>query len=554
MDITRRGGKGLGNPFVVPWGAGGPGEDYLSDVCAAHAEWLLLGDVPAREVVGVDGGRGPRIARADGTAFPAVIAPSRPQGSLTGAMAVAAVRAVLNAHFGKAHDQAHTVRFVGDQPGGAGADCHGDNLAAVARRLIAHRDATAASAPPVKVRATRKDKGQRRGPRRLKGGEEHRIGMLSLYRYRYGMERQVSTATRAAVAEAARLGVQPWLMDRQAAASEWHTEVPLQGGSESVGASSCCAGLTDCLAAGGAASETGTGGWELDEQELELGDVNDGEGLPEDNAAGSATAPGLVRAAIAGHRPARRQRGAARAEWTKRRARAFRRSLEQQRLELEVSEGERDHPAVDLSDGDYGAGDDVYEGDESYGGHGDASDADDGVQGGSAGGADSGAAGEATTRRPSTAVGDAGELQGVAGGSVAAAGNGADSSACDMDVSGSGAATEVMPMASGGGGGGDADDDEMGADDEAADEATPAGAEATPASAAAAQVGGSEASAGSSAHGMGVSNSGVAAEITPVASGGGGDGDADGDEAGADDVASGWRRQRRRGRRRGGRG
>ena len=107
---------------------------------------------------------------------------------------------------------------------GAGADCHGDNLAAVARRLIADRDAAAASAHPIKVRATRKDKGQRRGPRRLKGGEEHRIGMLSLYRYRYGMERQVSEATRAAVAEAAQLGVQPWLLDRTAVTSERHTD------------------------------------------------------------------------------------------------------------------------------------------------------------------------------------------------------------------------------------------------------------------------------------------------------------------------------------------
>ena len=69
------------------------------------------------------------------------------------------------------------------------------------------------------------------------------------------------------------------------------------------------------------------------------------------------------------------------------------------------------------------------------------------------------------------------------------------------------------------------------------------GAEATPASAAAAQAGGSEASAGSSAHDhahdVGVSNSGAATEITPVVSGGGGDGVANGDEAGADDVASG---------------
>ena len=225
----------------------------------------------------------------------------------------------------------------------------------------------------------------------------------------------------AAVAEAAQLGVQPWLLDRRAAASAWHTEVPLQGGSASVGAASCCAGLTDCLAAGGAAGEAGTGGWELDEKELELGDVNDGELLPEDNAAGATTTPGLVRAAIAGHRPARRQRGGV-SHYETRVARAFRRSLEQQRLELEVSEGERDHPAVDLGEGDYDAGDDVYEGDESYDGHDDASDADDGVQGGSAGGAGSSAAGEATMRRPSTAVSDEGELQGVGGGDVAAAG------------------------------------------------------------------------------------------------------------------------------------
>ena len=60
VDITRQGGRGLGNPFVAPWGAGGPNEDYLSNVCAAHAERLRRGDVPTREVVGVAGGRGPR--------------------------------------------------------------------------------------------------------------------------------------------------------------------------------------------------------------------------------------------------------------------------------------------------------------------------------------------------------------------------------------------------------------------------------------------------------------------------------------------------------------
>ena len=60
----------------------------------------------------VSGGRGPRIAQADGAASPAVIAPSRPQGPLTGAMAVEAVLAVLNTNRGKGRDQAHRPRCV----------------------------------------------------------------------------------------------------------------------------------------------------------------------------------------------------------------------------------------------------------------------------------------------------------------------------------------------------------------------------------------------------------------------------------------------------------
>ena len=78
---------------------------------------------------------------------------------------------------------------------------HGDSLATVGRLLVAEKDARVAAAPPVKKRATRRDKGIARGPRAVKGAERFRIGMLSLFRYRYGIERQVSTATKLAVIE-----------------------------------------------------------------------------------------------------------------------------------------------------------------------------------------------------------------------------------------------------------------------------------------------------------------------------------------------------------------
>ena len=69
-----------------------------------------------------------------------------------------------------------------------------------------------AAAPPVKKRAVRKDKGLLRGPRPLRGAATYRVGNLNLHRFRFGIERQVSQATRDAVAEGQRLGVKPWLV------------------------------------------------------------------------------------------------------------------------------------------------------------------------------------------------------------------------------------------------------------------------------------------------------------------------------------------------------
>ena len=77
MPITRSTGGALCNPF--PMGARGTDERYRQAVCAAHAEWLRLGDVKASAVV-AEGGRAPRILQADGTAFPMDIAPTNTGG------------------------------------------------------------------------------------------------------------------------------------------------------------------------------------------------------------------------------------------------------------------------------------------------------------------------------------------------------------------------------------------------------------------------------------------------------------------------------------------
>ena len=76
--------------------------------------------------------------------------------------------------------------------------------------------ASAGSGAPTPARKERRDKGVKRGPRtgpaRGRGGGAGRISHLSLQRFRHGSERRVTDRMRAAVAEAAALGIEPWLM------------------------------------------------------------------------------------------------------------------------------------------------------------------------------------------------------------------------------------------------------------------------------------------------------------------------------------------------------
>ena len=180
MVITRTGGNGrLSNPF--PMGPTGTDSiNFLKDVLLAYAEWLRLGDVPAHAIE-PEGGRPPRILRPDGTVFPRDIAPRRGQSGMLGREAVAAVRDELNANQALGSRRAHTIRFICSSSCGRGGECHGDALAAVAKRLIGAHDKRVAAQEPIKVRKVRSDKGVKRGPRRVTGGSEYRIGILSLY-------------------------------------------------------------------------------------------------------------------------------------------------------------------------------------------------------------------------------------------------------------------------------------------------------------------------------------------------------------------------------------
>ena len=198
----------------MPWGPAG--ESYRHEVCEAHAEWLRLGDVAAKGVKEGPEGRRPLILRKDGTAFSAEIMVPRTHALKTGNAVREALKAHLNARRGcNGRMKIHTVRLVCAKTCGQGLQCHGDNLAALGRELVAARDAHMAPAAPVKRRKIRSDKGTPRGPRKLQGGSRYRIGMLSLYRYRYGMERQVSQATRDAVAKAEENGERPWMAGAQ---------------------------------------------------------------------------------------------------------------------------------------------------------------------------------------------------------------------------------------------------------------------------------------------------------------------------------------------------
>jgi hypothetical protein len=224
VPIERTTGGPFGNPF--PMGPRGNDGNYRKLVCDAHNVWLRLGNVPA-SAIRWRGNRRPLILQADGTEFPKEIGPRRAQEHLTGDQAKEALRKVLNENQKRGSRGAHTLRFVCSKSCGSGACCHGDNLADLGKDIVADKDARVAAAPPVKKRAVRKDKGVLRGPRQLRGAATYRIGSLHLHRYRFGIERQVSQATRDAVAEGQRLGVKPWLVAGMAGAGS-------QAGAESV--------------------------------------------------------------------------------------------------------------------------------------------------------------------------------------------------------------------------------------------------------------------------------------------------------------------------------
>lgn len=320
-------------------GRSGADERLRSEVCEAYAEWLRLLDVPAWAVRPRDG-QPPRILRSDGSWFSADIAPRRGQEHMVGNMAVAAIRDELNANNDRGRARAYALRLVCSRGCGADNACHGDALAAVAQRLVADKDATVAANGPVKARQVRSDKGRKRGPRRVKGGSAYRIGMLSLYRYRYGMERQVSQRTRDAVAVALVAGVQPWLADGQAAvgvASRAEARCIVEA---DVAADSC--GM--CVEGDEAGVDNFEDGGEM--QELGMG-----EAVAEAAKAAAALTTGaggdLQLVAEAG---TPRRHGNSKVSGARRGRQALYRrlALQQQRDELLAQHGERDHDDVDL--------------------------------------------------------------------------------------------------------------------------------------------------------------------------------------------------------------
>jgi hypothetical protein len=269
--------------------------------------------------------------RPDGSHFPPEIAPRRAQQHMTGDAVVAAMRAELNANQARGQARAHTIRLVCSKECGQGAMCHGDTLAAVARSLVTNRDAKAAAQQPVKARRVRKDKGVKRGPRRVKGGAAYRIGMLSLYRYRYGMERQVSERTLAAVREGRRAGVQPWLVDGVHETGDMATS-----------GASCSAAVSDsCCGACPVEEAEFTDRGEL--MELTAALHTDGEAQPLLAEGGSSSRAGGQESAEQTPQRQRWARSGSAHHARLRLARSKQRSITQQLLELGLVEGRRDH-------------------------------------------------------------------------------------------------------------------------------------------------------------------------------------------------------------------
>ena len=248
VQIVRRDGSALGNPFQIPHEAGpldSPEEQrYRREVVEAHAEWLRLRDVPAGRVVATDEGPA-TILKAGGAPFDVRIAPRTAWWKqLRGREAVEAVRQELNEMGDKT-----ILRLVCSRGCGQGRMCHGGNLAVEARQLVASRDARAAAAgdPPKAPRKTRSDAGVPRGPRAAKGGVG-RMGRLSLLRYQHGIERQVPEALRAEVAAAEAAGYAPWQPPRAAGDAEGDREP-----SDDPMARATCEGACDGGALGGEA-------------------------------------------------------------------------------------------------------------------------------------------------------------------------------------------------------------------------------------------------------------------------------------------------------------
>jgi hypothetical protein len=252
------------------------------------------------------------------------------------------VRDELNANQALGSASAHTIRFICSTSCGQGGECHGDALAAVAKRLIVARDERVAAQGPIKVRKVRSDKGVKRGPRRVTGGSEYRIGILSLYRYRYGMERQVSQATKAAVAAGLEAGVQPWLADGQAAIME----PAAAAAAAAAGCSATPKAHSDCMIVeddyedeGGLASVLVDG----DESISGCGDENTGGRTDE----GSATADGTDSSS----KSTPRRRGSKKVTGRQRHTRTAaskRQQLRRQRVELLRFRDERDHDDINM--------------------------------------------------------------------------------------------------------------------------------------------------------------------------------------------------------------
>lgn len=162
LAITRDSGP-YGNPFQMPRGVAGEG--YRAEVCEAHAEWMRLGDVPAAEIKWGPGGRQPRIMRQDGTAFSAEIGVPSTHALKTGNAVREALRAHLNSEIGSnGRVKIHTVRFVCSGTCGQGRQCHGDNLAAVGRELVAEYDTLGLAAQEPGVPLQQQASAQRRRP------------------------------------------------------------------------------------------------------------------------------------------------------------------------------------------------------------------------------------------------------------------------------------------------------------------------------------------------------------------------------------------------------